>query len=539
LSGGAGLLTFLVACAQPPAPSPSAPSKPAETAKPAGAAKPAEAPKPAEGPSQGPSSTAAKPAGPKLLTIAQDVEPLTLDPHGDTGTLANNVFRHMFDPLIRRDDKLQLEGAVAESWKNLDPLTWEFKLRKGIKFHDGSELTASDVKFSFDRGIDPQLNVRARSYLAVIAKTEVVDLSTVRVITKEPDVLLPIRMTTYAYVLPEKAFNATGPEGFASRPIGSGPFKFVEWAKDQQIVLDANKEYWGGAPKVDRLVFKSIPEASTRMAALKTGQADAVNKVPIQEIEALKADDSYRVATIRSNRVAFVGMDTFHPPFDNVKLRQAVNHAVDVDAILKNVLGGYGVRVVLAPDMYFGASPEVKPYPYDPEKAKALLAEAGFPNGLDTQIEAPRAGMTPNDSELAQAIAGQLAKVGIRANIQSQDFGAYVQRWLAKEVRGMYLFSFGGPWLDVDAVLGAHFDSTRRAPYYNKPELDAMIAEARTSFDQNARSALYQRITQFIKDDAPWLFLFAADDIYAVNKRVKNWEPRADEAFWVLPTEVQ
>lgn len=483
--------------------------------------------------------TANSPAAPprmKVLTIGTDAEARTLDPHSDVGTPWLN--QTMFDTLVRRNDKLQIEGALAESWKNIDPVTWEFKLRKGVKFHDGSELTAADVKFSFDRMIDPQLNLHVRSFVATIIRAEVVDSGTIRLITREPDVLLPIRLA-FGFVVPERAFKAAGPEAFGKRPIGSGPFKIVEWVKDERVVMEANKEYWGGAPKVDRLIWKPITEASTRMAALKTGQVDIVTHVPAQEVGPIKANANLRVMPVRSNRVTFLGFDTFHPPFNNVLLRQAVNYAVDVDSITKKLLGDFAVRTLLAPDMYFGVDSTAKPYPYDPKRAKQLLAKAGYPNGLRITIEASRAGMTENDTEIVQAVAGELAKVGITSDIRTQEYGGFVDRWLSKDVRGMYLWSFGGPWLDMDALMGAHFDSKRRALYYNRPDLDALITEARGSFSTPRRLALYKQITRIIKNDAPWLFLFATDDIYAVNKRVKNWQPRADEVISVFQTDVE
>jgi peptide/nickel transport system substrate-binding protein len=275
------------------------------------------------------------------------------------------------------------------------------------------------------------------------------------------------------------------------------------------------------------------------MAALKTGEADIVNKVPVQEIDAIKSDNRLRLAPVQSNRLAFFGLNTFEPPFDNRTLRLAINHAVDIEAIMQSVLGGYAVRILLAPEIYVGNDPSIKPYPYDVDRAKQLLAEAGYPNGLEITMESAQAGSTPNDSLLAQAVAGQLGRIGIRANIVQADFGAYVQKWLRKEVKGMYLFSFGGPILDMDALMGAHFDSKRRALYYNRPDLDQMVAEAKANFDQNARKAQYSKIIQLIKDDAPWLFMFSADDVYAANTRLKNWEPRADEAVWVHQSDVE
>ncbi len=486
-------------------------------------------------------SAAGPAAEPQVLTIGQDLEARTLDPHGDIATLVTNYHRHMFNTLVRRsnDEKLELEGDLALSWENVDPVTWEFKLREGVKFHDGSELTAEDIKWNYDRMTDAELSLHVTGFVKTIDRVEVVDPLTIRIITLEPDPVLPVRLTS-GYIIPKKVFEEVGAESFGLNPVGSGPFKFIEWVKDERLVMEANPDYWEGPPQVDRLVFKPIPEVTTRMSALKTGDVDIVNKVPIQEINAIKAESNLDVLTISGGRVVFYGFDTFHPPFDDVTLRQAINYAVDVESILENVLGGYGKRTLLAPEMYFGVDTSVEPYPYDPEKAKELLAEAGYPGGegLEFTIECATSGNTPNDQEITQAVAGELAKVGIKADVNLEEFGGFVRRWLDQEIRGMYCFSFGGVWLDMDVLMSSHFHSPRRALYYNTPELDALIEEG-MSFDLDARIAAYQKVTPVIKEDAPWLFMFAADDIYGVNTRVKNWAPRSDEALWLHPVEVE
>jgi peptide/nickel transport system substrate-binding protein len=479
-------------------------------------------------------------AVPKVMTIAIDLAPSSLDPHVDNATVKTNIDRHMFSLLVRRNNKLELEGDLAESWKNIDPLTWEFKLRKGVKWHDGTDVTAQDVKFSFDRMIDPKLNLKQRSFIATVAKTEIVDASTVRLITTAPDPLLPNRLTFGCFILPEKYLNSIGADAFGKKPMGSGPYKFVEWVPNQQVVMEAFKDYWEGTPKIDKLIWKSVPEVSTRVSALKTGEADLINKLPVQELTNVRNDPKLAVANVPSNRIAFFGFNTFQPPFQgNVKLRQALNYATDVDLLIKGVLGGSGVPTLLGTNLIFGVDPSIKPYPYDPEKAKQLLTEAGFPNGLEIAVDSATQGSTPNDTELVQAACGQWAKVNVKCNIKTAEFGAYVTSWLAKGPKGVYLFSFGGPILDLDALMASHFDSTRRALYYNRPDLDAMIKEAATTFDSNKRIDLYKKISQLIKDDAPWVFLFAADEIYGVNKKVQGYVPRADEAIWLFPASIQ
>lgn len=495
-------------------------------------------PEPGETTGSAPSSTTA-PDSPKTLTIGYDVEPRSLDPYVDAAVLVQNYHRQVFSGLLRRDDELNLVGDLAESWEQIDPLTWEFRLQSGVKFHDGSDLTAADVKFSYDRMIDPELALHITSFVATIVGTEVVDDLTVRITTGAPDVLLPNVLTFGAWVLPEAAFNEAGPEEFGRHPIGSGPFKFVEWDAGEQIIMEANPDYFDGRPALDRLVWKFITEPSTRVSALRTGEVDLIHKLPVQDLAAVEEDPSLRTEAIRSARVIFFGFDTFHEPFqDNVALRQAINYAVDKDSIIESVLGGYAIPTVLAAPINFGVDPDMKPYPYDPDKARELLAEAGFPDGLEITAETTTGGYTPNDTELMQVVCGQLAEVNITCSIRQEEFGGFVQRWLRQEVRGMYVQSNAHPALDLDLLMGAHFHSTRRALYYSDPELDVLIEEAKSESDPDERLRIYKEIQDFVYEDAPWLFLFSADDIYGVNERVQNWVARSDEAIWVYEVDV-
>lgn len=480
----------------------------------------------------------ASPTAPKILTISQDTEPLTLDPHGDSTKFTTNITRQVFSTLVRLDEKLQLQPDLATSWRNVDPTTWEFKLRDGVTFHDGSKFSSDDVKFSFDRILDSANKLQVRTFVATIARAEVVDSLTVRLVTNGPDPVLLRRISFVGFIIPAKTFQTMGVDAFAAHPVGSGPFKFVEWVKNERIVYEANKGYWAGPPKIDRLIWKSITETSTRMAALKTGQVDIANHLPIQEVSGVNGDAKLRVSSTQSTVVNYFIFDTVHAPLDNVDVRRAINYAVDSASILKNLFGGQGSRVLLGSSAIFGIDPTIQPYFFDPVKAKELLTKAGYPSGLDVPLNTSTAGMTADDKSTVQAVVAQLANVGIRAQVSTSDFGTIITKWRARELRGMTLFSYGFSTPDLDALMGTHFDSKRAVDAYKNSALDDLIQQARTSFDNQQRLDLYKQVQTLIKDDAPWLFLYNLDNVFGVNKRVKGWDATPNEWIWVYPIDV-
>ncbi|MCM8749951.1 ABC transporter substrate-binding protein [Thermomicrobiaceae bacterium CFH 74404] len=461
------------------------------------------------------------------IVIAQGVDIASFDPHEDTSTVAIAVFRNVFNSLVERDHELNLVPALAESWQTIDELTWEFQLRRDVLFHDGNPLTSKDIKFSIERVLDPSVNSRSRTRVEVIDRVEAVDDYTVRIITREPFPPL-LTILGYLYALPADKYQEMGSEQFAVSPIGTGPYKFVEWVKDDHIILERFEDHWGGSPSIPSVEFRPIPEAATRVASLLAGELDLATLIPITDIPTIEQRSDLDIRTVPSTRTIFIGMNTWNPPFDDVRVRQALNYAVDVQSIIDNLLGGHGLRIAsVSGPAEFGFNPNLEPYPFDPEKAKQLLAEAGYADGFQTTLDTP-VGRYLQDLEVAQAVAGYLANVGIQVEVRPAEFQEYFTRWLNLEIPGLYLLGWGASTLDADGVMGGHFHSKRRGLYYNSPESDRMIEEAMSEFDPERREAIYHELMAYLHEQAPWIFLYVQEDIYGVKADLR-WQPRSDE----------
>jgi peptide/nickel transport system substrate-binding protein len=370
---------------------------------------------------------AAAPTGEAKIALA--AEPNTFDPHLTVGRNTQIFIANVYDGLTARDVQGNLVPALAESWKRLNPTSWQFTLRKGVKFHNGDDFNADCVKFTLDRATNPETKATISSELSTIASTEIVDAFTVNIATKTPDFLLPVRLgELFGLMLSPKHTNAAGKEAIAIKPNGTGPFKLVTWAKNERLVLEANESYWRGAPKVKTIVVRPILEDAARVAALQAGEVDLIAPIPHVRIAELQKNDKLVIKTIAAPRIFHVTIDVRKPPFDNVKVRQALNYAVDVNAILKTLYFGHGTRLATVVDKgALGYDPSVQPYPYDPNKAKALLAEAGFPNGFEVEFDS-FTGSIADHSKPAEAIIGYLQKVGIRAKANVFEFSAFGPR---------------------------------------------------------------------------------------------------------------
>jgi peptide/nickel transport system substrate-binding protein len=479
-------------------------------------------------------AAAAPASGPKTLTISQSADPPTLDPAGDSARFSLNVSRQAFEGLIEQDSTAQLHPALATSWQSVDLNTWEFKLRQGVKFHDGSPFTADDVKFSFERILNPENKLPVRAAIANIKSVTVVDPMTVRIQTSEPDTILPLRISHSSMIVPMKTFQTMGAEKFAENPIGTGPYKFVQWVRGEKIVYAANQEWWGGKVNIDQLVWKNIAETSTRMAALKTGDVDIASQVPLQEVASINGDANLRVSTVAGNIVDFWLMNTTRPPLDNVKVRQAINYAIDKEGIAKNIYGSANLSLLGNAKTIYGLDPAQSPYPYDPAKAKALLAEAGYPNGLEVPINAATSGMTADDKSNLQTTIAQLGAVGIKATpVTTLDFATVLSKWRAAELSGMSLFDYGYSIPHIDVMLATYLDSTRAPKLYLNKSFEEAVATARGTFDKDQQLAMYKQIQQQLKDDAALGFLYTENVSTGVNKRVKGYESWPNDWIYV------
>jgi peptide/nickel transport system substrate-binding protein len=477
-----------------------------------------------------PAGALAAPEG--QIVIAQGGDPSTLDPHMHAENFTFAVVHNVFDHLVRRfvkDGQLAHEPGLATSWTAVNPTTWEFKLRKGVKFHNGEDFDAEAVKFSIERVLNPDQKARWRWAFADIERVEVVDPLTVRIVTKVP---FPTLVTNLAFcmpIVPPKYVREKGDTHVATNPVGTGPFKFVRWRKDDALVLEANEGYWRGAPKIKTLIFRPIPDESTRVAALSAGEIDIARGVPPSLVKQIADNPRTRIARVPSALNIHVILDTLKEgPLRDRRVRQAINYGVDKEGIIKSILEGNGGAVggPLTPVM-FGFAPDVKPYPYDPERAKRLLAEAGFAQGMSLTLNSPN-GRYLKDKEVNEAIAGQLSRIGVRTQVAVHEWGTYVSKWPDGLVP-MYMIGWAGTW-DADGIMFPLLRTGQRFSRWSHPEFDALIDKARRTLDQAERVKLYRQATQLAHDEAPWLFLFHGMDIYGVSRAVANWEPTSDES---------
>jgi peptide/nickel transport system substrate-binding protein len=476
--------------------------------------------------------------GESRVVVAYGTSVVQLDPHVNNLTVAESILRNMYECLIAFSPDLKsMEPQLATEWKRMDDLTMQFRLRQNVKFHNGEDFDAEAVKFSIQRMLNPATKAPLLSTYGLIDRIDVVDKYTLNVVTKSPDPILLRRMSGFhTIIVPPKYFSTASPEELATKPVGTGPYKFVSWAKDADLVMEANPNHWDGPPKIKKVVVRGIPEAGTRVSALLAGDADIIPAVPPDDIGRINSSGKARAVSIPGNRVVLYFMDVSTKPFDNKLVRQAVNYGGDIDGIIKTVLGGRGYRraTILNP-WYPGYNPDIEPFPYDPEKAKTLLKKAGYPNGFDTNMNLIQ-GRVPKDKEVGEAIAGKLANVGIRCNIKWRDWGTHFGLASAGKLDGISFTSWGNWMHDADnSLFGQFHSSTQYAKKmmngYRNPELDSLLEQARTTLDQTSRNKLYTEAEKILMDDCPALFGYAIEDIYGISNRVE-WTPRSDEMVW-------
>jgi peptide/nickel transport system substrate-binding protein len=316
--------------------------------------------------------------------------------------------------------------------------------------------------------------------------------------------------------------------------MGSGPYSFRSWRKDESLTIDANPNWWHGKPAIDHVVFTPIPEAAARVAALRTGATDLITNVPPQYEPQIAAGSNTKLESVRSVRVLFIAFNTLEPgPQRNKLVRQAFNYAIDVPAIIKTVLGGHAYQAATPlPPNFFGYDPTVPVYHHDLDKAKRLLAQAGYPGGkgLDVVINAPVARYN-KDKEIAEAIAGQLSATGAQVTTKIQDWTIYIDLTSKRALTPMYELGWGSSAYDADNTLVPLFGTGQRLSTYSNPELDRLLAAARYELDPAKRKKLYSKALWLIHVEAPWLFLFQYEDLYATSKRLV-WQPRGDELIF-------
>ena len=471
-----------------------------------------------------PSCAGAQPQG--ELRVAIPWTPENLDPTMNLSSIRAMVGVTMFDSLVGRDADNRIVPQLAESWRLVDDTTWQLKLRRSVVFHDGEPFNAEAVRFTFQRVLDPEQKSPNRANMAEIARVDVIDDYTVNLVTRQPYAPLINRLLDFPIVPPRYAAEK-GNQGMALRPVGTGPYRFVELVKDDRLVVEAFDRHWRGAPRIRRVVYKPIPEPFTRAAALRNNEVDLITTIPPNLARELEGVGGIRAQRVPSSWIIYLGLNAFKKPLSDVRVRQALNYATDVDAIVKNILEGNGRRLEgpLTPQM-FGYDASVKGYPHDPARARKLLAETGYPDGLEITLESP-AGRYQGDKEIAEALGGQWQKAGFRPRVQVAEWGAYFKRYLGKQFQDAYLLGLGGPMQDADELYNL-VSSKGRGLYYKNERVDALFDLGRGTMDMAKRRHVYRDLARAMVEDATWVFLLQQVDIYASRDRL-TWTPRPDQ----------
>jgi peptide/nickel transport system substrate-binding protein len=494
--------------------------------------------KPADSGTQQPAQQQSAQPAPKAgkkgeLTIGVVGDPHSWDPIDtfllDWSTIATSVF----EGLVERTTDLKIQPGLAESWEYKDDKTLQFKLRKGVTFHNGEPFNAEAVKFTFDRllGEDGKKGPQQANY-ASIDHVEVVDEYTVNFILKEKDPVLITKLASYGGVIvPPKYYKEKGDDYFNTHPVGTGPFKMESYEKDNQVVLVKNENYWKkGLPKLDKVTFRIIPEATTRLAELQTGAIDIMKKVEISQTSSVKDQPELELMTVGSPTVYALRFNTKMKPVDNVKVREAIAHAIDVDLIIETILNGYGKRInTFQSEMSFGNDPSIPLREYNPDKAKQLLAEAGVKEGTELELFFP--GTDATFKEVAQAVELQLGQVGLKVKLNPVDASTFTSELIPKGKAGhMYRQGWGGWTLDFDntAYLMYHKGEFWNPDFYDE-KVEELLKAERSTFDQNKRLEIFKQLDRRLYELVPEVPLYQSINLWAVNKRVKGFQPPADE----------
>ncbi len=473
---------------------------------------------------------AAAPKGKVTLGMAGSLT--TFDPHTFSSLPISMHHPNVFETLLARAPDGSLVTQLAESYKMVSPKVWEFKLRKGIKFSNGDPVDAEAVKFSFDRILDPKMKSRQYRYFKSLARVEVVDSHTARIHTKKPDPMLPPFLAIYGFIVPPKYYKKHDKKHLSRNPVGSGPYVLKKWRKGQEVVYEANPNAWR-KPKVKMAVVKFIPESTTRVAALVSGDVDVIDNLPPGLSVRVKSSANSRVIAKQSPRTNYILMVIKEgAPWMDVRVRKAMNLAIDRNSITKNVMMGFAKPVaVLDGPTSFGHNPSLKPYPYDPGQAKKLLAEAGHAQGFSFDVYIPK-GRFMMGKEALEGIAGQWARVGLKANVKVMEWGAMKKIIFSKYKDNvkpfLYYLARMNTAFSTEHMFAGAISSRSAYGGFRDKTIDKMINEARSTMDNAKREKKYQEIGRILREEkVPIVPLYQTFRIFGANKKI-DWTPRAD-----------
>ncbi|MGV8855876.1 MAG: ABC transporter substrate-binding protein [Devosia sp.] len=453
---------------------------------------------------------------PKTLIVVQSAEAVGLDAMQNSLQHSLNIAFNIQDRLFDPQEDGSVGPGLAESWEFTDDTTLVVHMRPGLTFHNGEPVNAEAVRYSFERLVSPELASPHAGRMEQIESVAVIDDLTVQFKTKAPFAPMLHLMSYYLAIVPPIATAATEKDAFNRMPIGAGPYRIESWERGGDVVLTAFEGYWDGPPPYDKVIFKAIPEESARVASFLTGESQVIEGVSVRS-QATIEKSGKGTLTDSMGVMPYVGLNTLKGPFTDILVRQAVNYGVN-RALIKAAL--FNDRGILAAGPIsprtFGADLSLQPYPYDVEKAKALLAEAGYPDGFEIRMSYPT-NMT-QIQEQAQAIASDLEKIGLKVTLDPLDRAVMSERYKNRELE-MYIY-----WWDdnpePDRYMYSLFHSNSRDYYYKNASNDAFLDKGRSTLDRDERAKIYNEIDRNLYEEAPWLYLYIIPETYAVAPSV-------------------
>lgn len=463
------------------------------------------------------------------VVIGFEADAGTLMANSDVNYTTDTQIRNIYDPLIDRDGQTgELIPSLATEWENVDEHRWRLKLQEGVKFHNGADFNAESVKYSIDYILDEANQSYYRSRWANVEEVKVISDYEVEILTSEPFPSMIQRIAEDLLILEPGYVEEVGTEVAAKEPVGTGPYQFVEWSRDNYLKLGAFDDYWRGEPAIENVEFRYIPEFSSRMSAFLSGEIDLFKNIPIDSVSEIENAENGKIGQVSSSRMNYIALNTFHDgPLQDVKVRQAINYAVDVDELLGSILNGYGTKITGSLTEINSGYVATDDYGYDSDKAVDLLEESGYnPEELTLTLDTPN-GRYPMDSHVSQGIASQLSKIGIQVDVQVNEWGNHLEKIQNREMGDMFLLGWG-PAFDPQSTIENLF--TEDAPYssFYDEAIEARIHEVNVTFNEEERFNGYAELQHTLVEQAAWVPLWQQADLYAIKEEL-NFDPRVDE----------
>ena len=466
----------------------------------------------------------------KELVTAQSGDISKFDPHFSTSSNDIRVSFNVFDNLTSRHPDGKLYPGLATEWKLEGQTTWRFKLRQGVKFHNGDPFTSADAKYSIERTYDPAAKTMVATALATIEKIEAPDAQTLVITTKKPDPLLPARLGFYGgQIVPKKYLESVGNDTFNAKPVGTGPVKFGSWVKDDKAVLEANPDYWGGKIDVDRWIMRPIPETAPRIAALLKGEVDVITQLPPDQEDRVAANASTRVAGALYAGLYVLAVNSKRPPLDNPLVKQALSLAIDREAIVKELWRGRGVvpsGMIAKGDNHF--DPSLPALAYKPAEAKERLKKAGY-KGEEVFIETTVA-YVAQDKAMSEAIAAMWKDVGVNVKVEVIEYSVRAQKNREKSFKGVFWSDPTSTLGDPDGMVWRLIGPGGPQDYWREAKFDELGNAARFSVDEKFRGQAYKEMTKIFLEHFPWLPVIQPYEDYGIQKYI-DFTPNPNQQF--------